>query len=149
MRCNTGVSPTLLTDQHLIAEYRELFIPVGQLKKLNWISKSPIPDTFRLGKGHITFWRDKQLYLKRRHEAIVREMLVRGFNPSMSFYDLDTIPAEFLNDWFPTRDDSLLIRERIIERLLQKPEWYRYKGKYIYSQLDSYVDMLRNSEVIY
>lgn len=125
MRCNAGVDPQVLTDQHLIAEYRELMIPVGQLRKLNWVSKTEAPAELKLGKGHIVFWRDKQLYLKRRHEALVHEMKFRGFNPKYSFWDLEDIPKEFLNDWTPDQKATNLLRQRIWEKILLKPEWYR------------------------
>lgn len=147
MRCNTGVAPSLLTDQHLIAEYRELFIPVGQLRKLNWESKSPIPPAFRLGTGHITFWRDKQLYLKRRHESLVEEMLRRGFSPQLTFWDTSEIPPSFLNDWNPSYEDSLLIRERIAERILEKPSWYRVKGRPL-DNVEKYLSALKESPVV-
>jgi len=126
MRCNAGVDPSILADQHLIAEYRELLIPVGQLKKLGWKSKSPIPAKLSLGKGHITFWRDKQLYLKRRHDALVAEMLLRGFKPNYRFWEYDQVPAEFWNDWEPTMEDSQILRARIYDRITLKPDWYRF-----------------------
>lgn len=130
MRCNAGVDPSILTDQHLIAEYRELLIPAGQMVKMSWKAKAPIPSKLTLGKGHITFWRDKQLYLKRRHQALVEEMLRRGFQPNLRYWDVEKIPPQFLNDWEATAEDSQIIRERIYDRIAQKPDWYRYnKGK--------------------
>lgn len=129
MRCNAGVPPYILTDQHLIAEYRELMIPVGQLKSLGWQTKTPIPEKLALGKGHVSFWRDKQIYLKRRHEGLVEEMKKRGFQVNYSFFDLSTIPERWVGDWQPSAEDSYLLRSRIWERFLDKPEWYRWHGK--------------------
>lgn len=126
MRCNAGISPTLLLDQHLIAEYRELFIPFGQLRKLNFQSKTPSPERLKLGKGHIVFWRDKHAYLARRHEALVEEMRVRGFQVNLSFWDKDVIPPRFWNDWEPSYEESLVIRERVVEKIGEKPTFYRY-----------------------
>jgi len=129
MRLNTGVPPEILLDQHLIAEYRELLIPGGQQIKRNWKATAPIPDSFRLGKGHITFWRNKHLYLARRHAALIAEMKVRGFTPKLAYWPLDEIPDEFKTDWIPAPWETHEVRKRIVERYLAKPDWYRYYGK--------------------
>lgn len=129
MRLNTGVPPSILLDQHLIAEYRKLLIPGGQQRKRNWQSESSIPPSFRLGTGHITFWRNKHLYLARRHQALIAEMKVRGFTPNLTYWPLEEIPSEFKTDWIPSPQDTRLVRERIIERYLAKPHWYRYYGE--------------------
>lgn len=147
MRCNTGVPPEMLLDQHLIAEYRELLIPFGQLRSLNFKSP-PIPKNLKLGKGHILFWRDKQLYLKRRHEALVKEMRERGFSPNYSFWDLNGIPKIYLNDWAPSFEDSLLLRKRIIEKVHMKPSWYRMRGVNL-KEFDKYSTELLRSPVLY
>lgn len=131
MRCNAGIPPEYLFDQHLIAEYRELFIPLGQLRKLDYKTKTPIPETLRLGKGHVVFWRDKQKYLARRHKALVEEMKRRGFQPNLSFWDEEEIPSEFWNDWEPTLKESQVIRMRIREKVLAKPTYWRMWGKNI------------------
>ena len=34
-------------------------------------------------------------------------------------------PDELYNDWTPTVEDQNIIRKRIEERILQKPNWYR------------------------
>jgi hypothetical protein len=148
MRCNAGVPPELLMDQHLIAEYRELFFPFGQLKDLGFkASPISIPEKLKLGTGHIVFWRNKQLYLKRRHEAIVEEMLDRGFNVYYDFWDIDTIPEEYLNDWEPSVEESLIIRERIWERICEKPYFYRFMGN-TFKDLTGYKEVLFNAPVL-
>lgn len=128
MRLNTGVPPEILLDQHLIAEYRELLIPGGQQIKRNWKTTAEIPDSFRLGKGHITFWRNKHLYLARRHAALIAEMKIRGFTPNLTYWPLEDIPDEFKTDWKPSAEDTKLVRSRILTRYLAKPTWYRMRG---------------------
>lgn len=55
------VHPTVLTDQHLMAEYRELTMVMGSLKRsLN--SKNglpPIPAKYTLNAGHVAFFYNK------------------------------------------------------------------------------------------
>lgn len=142
MRCNAGVNPKLLLDQHLIAEYRELLIPVGQLRKSGFTFKSTVPKKFKLGAGHITFWKNKLLYLERRHETLVKEMISRGFQPTISFQDLTDAPKELLNDWKPDEEAFRLIKDRILERYEAKPDWYRYRGKHL--DHDAYIERWNN-----
>ena len=56
------IDPAELHDQHLVAEYREIFM-VGSslqrsLKSANWDPKN-IPVSFTLNKGHVSFFYDK------------------------------------------------------------------------------------------
>lgn len=146
MRCNAGIPPSCLLDQHLIAEYRELLIPLGQQKRLNFSMKSPAPLRFKLGAGHILFWRDKHLYLQRRHKAVVVEMIRRGFVPNLSYWSLSEVPQSLCNDWQPSYEDSLLVRERIAEKVRLKPTWYRYKGSNL-TDASSYISQLFSAPV--
>jgi len=127
MRCNVGINPLHLSDQHLIAEYRELFIVLGQLKKQNYILPKNIPNKFTLNGGHINFFKNKLLYLKKRHILICCEMRRRQFKTNLQF-ELPGI-KELENDWSPNDNDSNIIKERILDRVSKKPEWYKYKGK--------------------
>ena len=58
------VNPKELTDQHLVAEYREIFM-VGSSLQRSMKSKSwnktinNIPKEFTLNKGHVTFLYNK------------------------------------------------------------------------------------------
>ena len=61
MRANVGINPKVLTDRHLIAEYRELMIPFG-INNKRGIAKV-IPNDFTLNTGHINFFRNKLTYL--------------------------------------------------------------------------------------
>ncbi|MCA1800564.1 MAG: pyrimidine dimer DNA glycosylase/endonuclease V [Actinobacteria bacterium] len=147
MRANVGVPPSILTDQHLIAEYRELLIPGGWQRKREWgVGKTPIPPSFRMGKGHITFWRDKHLYLARRHTVLIAEMKSRGFKPNYVYWDLDEIPEHLKNDWAATPRESEIIRDRIFSRIMDKPSWYRFMGKPL-GDVEEYKRILYGAEV--
>jgi deoxyribonuclease (pyrimidine dimer) len=58
------INPKYLTDQHLIAEYVEILMLLDYAKKN---SPCNIPKKYCLGKGHIKFFSNKVLYLKKRH----------------------------------------------------------------------------------
>lgn len=150
-RVNSGVSPTFLADQHLIAEQVELLMIPGALKKRNWTFKSDIPKKLVLGKGHMTFWYNKLLYLHRRHEEVKKEVARRGFKVTDLSFDLDNYPRELLNDWRPTMEDSQLIRIRIAERIKAKNKiFWRYNGNYIdLPDLEHYINALITSPLHY
>lgn len=137
MRCNL-VDPRILTDQHLIAERRELrMIPPllsQQFRMLNSTQNvkvnitTKIPKQFVLGQGHMLFWLDKFKFLENRFNELTREMKIRGFNPDYNL-QLDTTLAKTLDlylSWIPTQQDILLSKTRIVKRILQKPTWYRF-----------------------
>ena len=80
------VNPKELSDQHLVAEYREIFMVGSSLqrsmKSKNWINtKNNIPEEFTLNKGHVTFFYNKGMYLDKRYSLLVNEMKRRGMNP--------------------------------------------------------------------
>ena len=119
-----------LTDQHLIAEYREItMIPAALTRTLNSKSgfiKKKIPDRFTLNTGHVYFFYDKGLYLYNRYDNIVEEMILRGFNPDLKrIFPKDIFPFELFNDWIPTIQEQEIVRSRIKEKIAMKPSWYR------------------------
>ena len=123
------INPSELTDQHLVAEYREIFM-VGSslqrsLKSKNWDINN-IPKKFTLNVGHVKFFYDKGKYLSNRYAELRKEMKARGMAPdSMRTFKREQWPDELYNDWTPTIEDEKIIRKRIDERIAQKPNWYR------------------------
>ena len=123
------VSPSELTDQHLVAEYREIFM-VGSalqrsLKSKNWNPKS-IPKRYTLNTGHVKFFYNKGKYLSKRYDELRTEMKARGMNPDSSrVFKREQWPNELWNDWTPRIEDYKIIRKRIQEKIDMKPHWYR------------------------
>lgn len=107
------IDPKLLTNQHLLAEYREML----RLRHLHPRARQPDVATYRLGKGHVLFFADKGGWLLRRHEALRSEMIQRGYQPQYQL-DLSTWPTVAMNDWQPGTDDKLLNMGRILNRIL-------------------------------
>ena len=121
-----------LADQHLVAEYREIFM-VGSslqrsLKSPNWLkTKNSLPKEFTLNKGHVKFFYNKGKYLYNRYLDLVEEMKNRGMNPDpLRKFKREQWPDELFHDWIPNDRDLLIIRERIQSRIQQKPNWYRW-----------------------
>ncbi|MCA9485382.1 MAG: pyrimidine dimer DNA glycosylase/endonuclease V [Nanoarchaeota archaeon] len=119
------VPPRELMDQHLVAEYVEIMMLVGHTKK--YPSLDGIPETYRLGEGHIKFFKNKLGYLKKRHELISREMKRRGFRTDKKL-DLKGFGKEYFVDWVPGEKDFKVIRKRLREKINMKRDWYRYSG---------------------
>ena len=129
------VKPEELSDQHLIAEYREIFM-IGSalqrsLKSPNWNkTKRTLPQEFTLNTGHVKFFYDKGLYLHKRYLLLQEEMKNRGMNPNPNRkFKKNQWPIELYNDWEPKAKDIELIKIRINEKLSQKVEWYRWTKK--------------------
>ena len=123
---------TELSDQHLVAEYREIFM-VGpslqrSLKSPNWNkTKETLPKEFTLNKGHVKFFYNKGKYLYNRYLELIKEMKNRGMNPDpLRKFKREQWPDELFNDWMPSANDLEIIRERIQLRIKQKPNWYRW-----------------------
>ena len=132
------VDPSELTDQHLIAEYREIFMVGGSLKR-TLISKSGyredrVPLNYTLNKGHVYFFYNKGKYLHNRYILLINEMKTRGFNPDKKrvFPVKIFIDNGLYNDWVPSLEDYKIIRQRIKEKIAIKPNWYR-KNKKIFT----------------
>ena len=91
------VRPSELSDQHLVAEYREIFM-VGSalqrsLRSSSWSkTKASLPEKFTLNKGHVYFFYNKGKYLDKRYQQLITEMKRRGFEP----YKKRIFPKYFL-----------------------------------------------------
>lgn len=117
------IDPKKLADQHLVAEYNEILMLFGYVRKH--------PETYGtdhdycLGKGHIRFFKDKLLYLKKRHGLIKKEMKIRGFRRDKTI-DLRNFPKNLRNDWKPKQEHFKIIKRRLKEKINFHPEFYRY-----------------------
>ena len=125
------IEPRELTDQHLIAEYREIFMVGGSLRR-TLVSKSGyredrVPKRYTLNSGHVYFFYNKGKYLHRRYKQLITEMKKRGFKPDIKrkFPKDIFINNNLYNDWMPQIDDYKVIRQRIEEKIAMKPHWYR------------------------
>lgn len=133
MRCNI-IAPKDLTDQHLIAERRELRIIPPLLDK-RAKTRSPvtgdIPERYCLGAGHQKFWLDKFMYLEKRYASLTEEMINRGFKPNLDLF-IDVKLAKhygLYNDWIPEQEDYSIIKARLVDKIEQKFSWYKYYSK--------------------
>lgn len=128
------VPPEELRDQHLFAEFREIKMVPKSLRRsirahgIEGVLKR-VPAEFLLGKGHVSFFYDKGLYLMQRYSLLRHELRRRGVNfNEASLLDPDRtyeLDQRLRGDYVPTPEALALIRERIASRVAMKPFWYR------------------------
>ena len=114
-RINVGIPPAELINQHLIAEHREIKRIPNCIAKGKY-NMDGIPDTFKLGTGHVKFFYNKLLYLKNRYWKLYVECIKRGFKVQNYSSAWDNVPQELMNDYQPTYMDRKIIQERIDDR---------------------------------
>lgn len=118
-----------LSDQHLIAEYRELPRVIKQK-----IDISNAPEKYCLGKGHVKWAKKHTMFILYRYGEICNEMKHRGFKfnyewSTLAYYAMQQFGPEIFTTYDVTNKDIKLSRSRIIEKIKQKPDWYRWTNR--------------------
>lgn len=122
------VPPDTLSDQHLMAEYRELpriFTAVRKLyAKGKTLENVHMPDQYVLGAGHCTFFYNRLGWLKHRFRDLAHELVVRGFKINQELFHqierdaqqlIDNCPDQLL--WvLPTPEEFYLNMARLTKR---------------------------------
>ena len=111
-----------LTDNFLRAEYWELPRIFVLARKHFDAGKKPedldIPDSYRLGEGHMRFFYDKLMYLCTRHYLLGIEMLKRGLDPQIDpgALPINLVPMinrEWWKNFAPNMQDIQINRDRL------------------------------------
>lgn len=122
------VDPSELSDQHLLAEYREL----PRVRHAYPRKKNPvIPTRYVLGKGHVTFFYNKGTWLEYRHQSLILEMHFRGFTVNLPALKLSHWPKEAMQWWEASPKEIEINRRRIQDRVAnsKRPHtWTRRKS---------------------
>ena len=130
-RINSNIPVKKLSDEHLLAEHREIKrLPSCLRKAIQCKSINKIPNQFTLGTGHVKFFLDKQKFIYNRYKEIYQELLNRGFNiEDYSNNWKEFINTKYFNDYAPTVEECNLLKQRIIERIQNsnKKSWHYYK----------------------
>ena len=128
-----------LADQHLAAERREIKMVPAALRRSLKTRKSgdilvDISKRYTLNTGHVKFFYPRMKFLTERYKLLTAELLARKYNLTDQSSDFTQftigIPSEFNHaEWEPTEEDKKVNIERILLRISEKPEWYKYHGK--------------------
>jgi deoxyribonuclease (pyrimidine dimer) len=149
-RINSAIQPGLLTDQHLLAEHREIKRICDNYHKRLIINKfDDIPKEFQLGTGHVLFFINKPLFTLRRYISIHNECLLREFNVSNYIKNWNIYNnSRFENiDHNPTHREWELLVNRIIERLTTGKVNWTWNGIKITVEQASL--LLRNEKTLF
>lgn len=90
----------------------------SQVKKGKHPQDLKIPNSYRLGTGHVTFFYNKLEFLRKRFGLLVDEMRSRCYTVNHADIPSFTvaIPAEWWNDYQPTAAEIATSNARIEER---------------------------------
>lgn len=137
-RINVGINPKYLTDEHLIAEHREIKRICSLFRKRRenidaGKKVSDLPGTFSLGKGHVLFFMYKPNYTYKRYKQLHKECLKRGldvtdFRLSWAVYWLH-FNKSGRSEWSPKPSDVELLVKRIRSNLSKSTANYHYYRK--------------------
>ena len=132
-RINSAIPVQHLTDEHLIAEHREIKrLPYCLERSLKSRSKRRMTSEFCLGTGHVLFFLDKMKFVYRRYKELYAECCKRGFTGTDYSSNFENVALEHFNDYVPTSNEREVLIKRITERLKNSPKssWH-YCGKKI------------------
>lgn len=120
------ISTKELSDQWLIAEYRELPRVIKQ-----HIDIRNAPEIYCLGKGHVKWAKLHSWWCLCRYKEICNEMIYRGFTVNYPYEDLLNLfyGSNCGCDYVVTSDDIILNRQRLIEKYKMKPNYYRWTNR--------------------
>ena len=116
----------MLSNQHLMAEYKEITRPFNKVRKR--IEKCQIPSDVQkpshyvLGAGHETFFFDKLQYLHIRYLELYDELVIRGYNINYDNFNIcESMMSGFAGtDWYgdyaPTHEAIYLNMARLAKR---------------------------------
>lgn len=116
------IPPHELVRQHLVAEYRELPRTFALAKAWHARGGGDLPETYRLGAGHIKFFYNRLAWLYDRQVSLIVEMKARGYKANHDDPSglLEGVPDCLMGEWEPTPEAMAENRERIALRLQGK-----------------------------
>lgn len=134
-RINSAIPVYCLTDEHLLAEHREIKrLPSCFVKSYASGALNRVPKEFCLGTGHVTFFLNKPSFTLDRYIKIYDECIRRSFNVTdysylWTVYDNEKIWCNF---YITTNEERKLLLERITERIQSSSkQFFHYESKRI------------------
>lgn len=122
-RINAGIPVEMLSDQHLLAEHREI-------KRIpNTTFKSKPTEKFTLGSGHVLFFSNKPVFTFRRYVSLFIECHKRKFNVEDYSNNWVFDIGEYDSEYTPSQEDANIVIDRIVERVQYSNQIPRYYGK--------------------
>lgn len=120
------IPPEELTDQHLLAEYRELprvFALSRNARPSNLVSTPP---TYTLGTGHVRFFYPRTGFLARRQRGLILELLDRGY--ALTHREAPEPVPGLDQDWTPDAEARHVNLVRLRDKLAKVGARYTHRG---------------------
>jgi len=131
-RINAKLPPRILSDEHLIAEQKEIWrLPLlWKLKYHNGSLKdAPIPREFTLGEGHLFFFLDKGRFIRERTHLLQAEIKARRILYMKNKPGIQALNLWEKKGWYlPWEDDPIRDKQanlRVVQRILEKMSFKR------------------------
>ncbi len=143
-RINCYVSVKVLSNEHLLAEHREIKRVCNRYsqRKLKGI-ENDVPSQFTLGKGHELFFSNKPTYTLYRYKSIHQECLYRGFNVQDFSSNWDVYDDNCVLSYNQQKEDDKTIINRIIDNVKKSTKnSYGYYGDKL--TREEYINHLNN-----
>ena len=119
-RVNAFIDVRKLTDEHLLAEHREIKrLPACLQVSIKSGSIDHLPDKFVLGKGHVLFFLNKMGYTLERYHRIYTELQSRGFNVTDFSDNWKGIPLKYGKGYVEDYEEVLRVRKLLFKRISQ------------------------------
>lgn len=136
-RINCAIPVKCLTDEHLLAEHREIKrLPSCLIKAKTSGALNRIPEKFCLGTGHVTFFLNKYKFTLNRYKQIYNECIKRGFNVVNYSDNWNDIDEKYFNNYFSTNEDKNILIQRISERITNSTKTcFHYNGNNITKEM--------------
>ena len=133
MRCNCGINPKNLTDEHLFAESRELKMLPALFKRVGNKSINKVPKEFTLGAGHMLFFLYKSIYTLNRYRQVLLECHKRNILVDDESYRWDIYQNSIsVSNYQETGKEKQILINRISEKIKNSPkEYFHYNHKRI------------------
>lgn len=130
------ICPSMLLDQHLLAELREL-PRIGSLVR-NYVEKGKgyqhaydlaiKQEHYTLGTGHVTFFYNKGDLLYQRYKELHKEASRRAFNVQFRFNDPWTQYGLKCDRYDIDIDDEYINVHRLKTKFMMKVNYYKHYG---------------------
>ena len=147
-RINSAIPVQCLTDEHLLAEHREIKrLPYCLKRAIASGSIRNIPAKFCLGSGHVLFFLNKIKFVAQRYNELHQECIHRGFSITDYSSNFSNISPEYDNEYTPSDKERSLLIERITQRILKssKTSWHYYRKAISKEDASKLLDKIRRA----
>lgn len=120
-----------LTDQHLLAEHREIKRIPNCVKSWKYNLKD-IPKEYTLWTWHIKFFYNKLHFLYIRYLLLYNECKKRNFEVQFYWNSFTDLPFELKSNFYPSKKEIDKSRERIESKIRSNKNFYRYYWKLLW-----------------